>query len=118
VSLVLASLSIAAAVYTGAGQQMFPTPSFLAVTIVLLFVVTALSFFLLYKAKDPSAFLQSYLLSTTFKLLGYGGYNVIMIFSDRDGATANVLLFMLTYLAFTVLEIVFLYRKFSRPRGR
>jgi hypothetical protein len=118
VSLALATVGISAAVLKGAGQDTFPEPSFFTVTLLLLFVFTALSFVLLYKAKEPSAFLQSYLLTTTVKLLGYGGYILIIIFSDRGGATANVLFFMLTYLVFTVLEIVFLYRKFSRSRGR
>lgn len=93
-------------------------PSFFIVTLLFLTVVTGLSFVLLYKAREPSAFLQLFLLSTTFKLLAYGAYNLVMIFSDRAAATPNVLFFMGTYLVFTVLEIAFLYLKFSRSGKR
>lgn len=117
-SLALAAICIAASVFTGESQHLFPAPSFFVVTLLLVSGVTAASFVLLYKSKDPSAFLQSYLLSTTFKLLGYGAYVLIMIFSNRAGATANVLFFMLTYLVFTVVEIAFLYMRFSRSGRR
>jgi len=97
---------------------MFPAPSFFVLTLLILLAATALSFALLYRSRNPSAFLQSYLLSTTLKLLGYGAYNLIVVFTDRAAATANVLFFMLTYLVFTVMEIAFLYLKFSRSDRR
>lgn len=106
---------IAASTVIGHAKNAFPMPSFFVVTLLFLTAVTGLSFALLYKSSNPFAFLRWYLLSTTFRLLGYGAYNLIMIFKDRSGATANVLFFMLTYLVFTVLEIAFLYVRFSRP---
>ena len=110
----LAAGCIAVCVLSGHARTLFRIPSFFVITLFLLTAVTALSFTVLYKTRHPSAFLQSYLLTTTFKLLGYGAYNLIILFLDRPGATPNVVFFMFTYLVFTVLEVTFLYIKFSR----
>jgi hypothetical protein len=89
-------------------------PSFFLQTILFLLFATLVVFRYLYRTEKPDFFVQLYLLTMALKLLAYGAYNLIVILEDRRGATQNVGFFMILYLLFTVLEIVFLYRKISR----
>lgn len=59
-------------------------------------------------------FIQLYLLTMVVKLIAYGGFAVFVILEDRSHASLNIGFFLLSYLAFTVLELVFLYSKINR----
>jgi hypothetical protein len=90
-----------------------PLPSYFVQTLLFLVFSTGLLFAYLYRSASPGYFVQLYLLSMAIKLLAYGAYNLVIIRSDPSGAIPNVVFFMLAYFIFTVLEIVFLYRKIS-----
>ncbi len=89
-------------------------PSFFFQTILFLLFATLVVFRYLYRTEKPDFFVQLYLLTMALKLMAYGAYNLIVILEDRRGAAQNVGFFMILYLLFTVLEVVFLYRKISR----
>lgn len=87
-------------------------PTFLIETCVFLFLSTVLIFYYLIR-RGHGAFVQLYLLTMVIKLLAYGGYNIFMILEDRPNAGLNVGFFMITYILFTTIELVFLYRRIS-----
>lgn len=88
------------------------TPSFSIEILLLLFITTLVIYYKLIRVKEGS-FVQLYLLSMAVKIVAYASFNLIMVLKDKPGALGNVLFFMLIYALFTVLEITFLYRRFS-----
>ncbi len=90
------------------------TPSFFYQTLVFLVFGTALIYRYLYKLDKPDIFVQLYLLTMMVKFLAYGAYMLFVILEDRPSAAPNVAFFMIVYFVFTILEIVFLYRKIMR----
>ncbi|HEX5171166.1 MAG TPA: hypothetical protein VFW11_18445 [Cyclobacteriaceae bacterium] len=90
-------------------------PSFSKEILFLLFITTLIIFFKLIQIKE-NAFVQFYLLSMAIKILAYVSFNLAVILSDKKGASSNVLFFMIVYILFTILEIAFLYRRFSPSR--
>ena len=89
-------------------------PSFFYQTILFLLFATFVVFRYLYRIEKPEFFVRFYLLTMALKFVAYGAFNLIVILEDRKGAAQNVAFFLLTYLVFTILEVVFLYRKISR----
>ena len=88
-------------------------PSFFYQTILFLMFATFVVFRYLYKADKSGFFVQLYLLTMAVKFIAYGVFNVIVIREDPAGAASNVAFFIFSYLVFTALEVVFLYRKIS-----
>ncbi|MEP6735757.1 MAG: hypothetical protein ABJA70_09580 [Chryseolinea sp.] len=86
-------------------------PSFFYQTLILLVTTNLVIYRYLIKIKRPDFFVQLYLLTIAVKLLAYGGYITWIIIDDKAGAIPNVAVFLMLYVAFTVVEIVFLYRK-------
>lgn len=94
-------------------------PSYYVEILIFVFLTTLILFSYLYRAAPGPHFVQLYLLTMGLKLLGYGAFGLIIILSDREGAASNAALFIITYLAYTALEVAFLYRKIrghSTPR--
>lgn len=90
-------------------------PTFLMETTWVVALITAIIFMYLFRSNKGTWFVQLYLLSMVVKLLAYFAYNLIIILEDPQNAIANVAYFLSVYVAFTALEIVFLYRKISPP---
>jgi hypothetical protein len=62
-------------------------------------------------------FIQFYLLLTVVKLIAFLAYNVVILIKDNSQAFVNVTVFLICYLAFTALEIVFLYRHINSRKA-
>jgi hypothetical protein len=88
-------------------------PSFFYQTLILLVTTTLVIYRYLIRIRQPDFFVQLYLLTIAVKLLTYGGYVTWMIMDDKPGAISNVAVFLALYVAFTIVEIAFLYRKIS-----
>jgi hypothetical protein len=111
----LAALLLVAAAYIMIDQHFMEVlPSYFHQTLILLLFGTGLLYIYLYRFDRQDFFVHIYLLTMAVKLLAYGAYNFFVIMDDGDGAAANVVWFMLLYTIFTLLEIVFLYRKISK----
>ena len=93
-------------------------PSFFYPTLLFLLLGTAIIYRYLIKVEKPEFFVQLYLITMAMKLLTYGAYCWVMIAQDNAGAPANVGFFLAVYLAFTVLEIGFLFHKISAKNTR
>jgi hypothetical protein len=93
-------------------------PSFFYQTLIFLVFATTTIFAYLYNANRPDFFVQLYLLTMVVKFLAYGAYNLFMILEDKDGASLNVVFFMIIYIVFTALEIAFLYRRITNSGPR
>ena len=109
------ALLMMAVAYGSVGQPWLnELPSYFFQTLILLLFGTGLLYIYLYRFNRQDLFVHIYLLSMVVKLLAYGAYNFFMIIDDEAGAVSNVSSFMLLNLIFTLLEIVFLYKKISR----
>lgn len=84
-------------------------PSFALVTLLFLYFATAVIYGYLHRLRGSTSFIQFYLFLMVVKLVGYLGYNVVIVVKHKPGAMANVVFFLLVYFVFTVLEISFLY---------
>lgn len=72
--------------------------------------VTCLVYFFLTRPADPSAFTTNYLLTLVLKMVFFLAMMGILAFMDSDRASDNVIFGFLAYVAFTVLEVIALYR--------
>jgi hypothetical protein len=88
-------------------------PSFFWQTLIFLNFSTLLIFYYVIRSGSNS-FVQLYLLTMVLKLFAYCAYNIVIILQDRENAGINVGFFMITYLLFTTLELVFLYKRIGR----
>jgi len=88
-------------------------PSFFYQTLILVPLSTFFIYRYLVRLAKPSLFTQFYLLSMVVKLIAYLAYNLVMVLEDRTGAIVNVSFFLVLYVIFTILEVVFLYRKIT-----
>jgi hypothetical protein len=66
------------------------------------------------KSSQPEFFTQFYLLSIALKMLGSLALIFFIAWRDRNSAGGNVILFIITYLTITFLEVLFLLRKTTR----
>jgi uncharacterized membrane protein YdfJ with MMPL/SSD domain len=103
------------AVYIG-GQQHWlnTTPSFATEIILFLGISTIVIFYFLIKHTRSRSFTQAYLVSMVLKMLAYAAFILVIIFSDKAGAGANAVLFLVAYLLFTGLEVGFLFPAVNR----
>jgi hypothetical protein len=115
IALGVAALVLVVAAYIMINQHFIEVlPSYFYQTLILLLFGTGLLYIYLYRFDRQDFFVHIYLLTMVVKLLAYGAYNFFVIMDDESGAVANVGWFMLLYMIFTLLEIVFLYRKISK----
>ena len=115
ISVTLSIAGLLSAVYLG-GQQHWlnTTPSFASEIILFLGISTIVIFYFLIKHAQSPSFTQAYLVSMVLKMLTYAAFVLVIIFSDRAGAVANAVLFMIAYLLFTGLEVGFLFTAVNR----
>ncbi len=87
-------------------------PSFSIEIVSFLAFLTLALFYYLQKTQQssPQKFIQSYMLSITVKMLLGCVLILVIIFTDKDGAIANALLFILSYFSLTSIEIFFLLK--------
>lgn len=81
----------------------------------LLFIafVTLVIFGYLYNQRNPAGFTQLYLLSMVVKLAAFLAYNFFIVMKNKSAAMSNVAFFLICYIAFTALEISFLYKRIN-----
>ena len=91
-------------------------PSYLYQTIALLFIGTIGIYFFLVDVKKnrPDYFVPLYIATQFVKILAYGSYMLFVVWDQSAEAVNHVMIFMITYLLFTAVEIIFLYRKVTR----
>lgn len=99
------------------GYFIFETlPAFFYPSLILLFVSTVGLFRFLLKTRqnNPGVFVQLYLATIAIKLIAYAGYIFFMVKKQPEMRAENMVFFMVSYVIFTALETVFLYRFVSR----
>ena len=84
------------------------------VIVIVLGGVTCLVYYFLLRPADPSSFTTNYLLTLVLKMVFFLALMGIMAFISSDHLTDNVIFGFLTYVSFTVLEVLALYRLKSR----
>ncbi len=87
-------------------------PSYISEILLVLAISTFVIFYLLkgIKSKHPEKFVTNYLLSIVLKILLGGIFVFVILKLDPPAANSNALFFMVSYLFYTVLEIVALVR--------
>jgi FtsH-binding integral membrane protein len=111
-TLLLLGAAIAAAIEFGVGERWFNRPSFAWQILAILFLFTGYIFFRLGKTHVRN-FTQAYLLTIVLKLLLGGILISVIIVLDKKRAVENALVFIITYFAFTALEVFFLFKKIN-----
>ena len=115
ISVTASIAGLLAAVYIGEQQHWLnTTPSFAPEIILFLGISTIVIFYFLLKHAQSTSFTQAYLVSMVLKMLTYVVFILVIIFSDKAGAAANALLFLVAYLLFTSLEVGFLFTAVNR----
>ena len=113
--LFLLTALVATGVYVGHRQGFFPLPSYGWEIIFYMAFSTAAMVNILLKKSGPILFTQLYLLTIVIKMLIGSVVILFIIFINREGAFENAVLFIITYTLFTMLEVIFLYRKVNNP---
>ena len=86
-------------------------PSFFYPTLIFLAFATSIIYLYLYRVKKAAAFVQLFLLLTVIKLIAALGFSLLIVLKDRPQAKMNILFFIIIYMAYTGLEVAFLYRQ-------
>ncbi|HCW05931.1 MAG TPA: hypothetical protein DGG95_01050 [Cytophagales bacterium] len=94
------------------GFYQFRTPSFLNLILISLGSTTWLVYLFMANSKTEN-FIRNYLLTIVIKLLAGGIFIFALIYIDPSSADENSILFLLTYVLLTFLEVGFLFKKFS-----
>ena len=89
-------------------------PDATEVIVVILGGMTCLVFYFLTRPADQSSFITNYLLTLVLKMVFFLALIGIMAVISSDHLTDNVIFGFLTYVSFTVLEVLALYRLKSR----
>jgi hypothetical protein len=113
VALLFLTLLMCGAVEVGYQQAWFNRPSFAWEIIVILALFTGFIFFKLNKTQSQN-FAQIYLLTIVLKILFGGILIAFILFMDAQMAVENALVFIISYLLFTSLEVFFLFRKINK----
>lgn len=87
------------------------------VIVIVLGGMTCLIYFFLLRPADQSSFTTNYLLTLVLKMVFFLALMGIIAFISSDHLTDNVIFGFLTYVSFTVLEVLALYRLKS-PTGK
>jgi len=90
----------------------FASPSYLYLIVGVLAIATFIIYFFMEKTGSEN-FIKNYLLTIVLKLLAGGIFISVIIYTDLESAESNAISFMAAYLLFTVLEVVFLFKKFD-----
>jgi hypothetical protein len=91
-------------------------PSFTIGIIFFLGFSTSIIYWYLSNLKDPSGFVQFYLLSISVKMLSGFALIILVFFEDKPGIALNAGLFLVGYSLFTAVEIILL-RKLIRKKN-
>lgn len=76
--------------------------------------ITCLLYYFLTRPADPRAFATNYLLTLVLKMVTFLALIGILAFISPESLTDNAVFGLLAYVAFTVLEVLALYRYKSR----
>lgn len=113
IALIILTAVIMTSGLVATAYQYWTQPSFFFPTLILLASATGILYVYLDKAAS-GLFVQLYLLTIAVKILAFGAYIIVVVLDDKACALENVVFFMISYFAFTALEIGFLYRKKTR----
>lgn len=111
--------SLTAAVLLGVKQSWFERPGYLEVIVFFVAIATLVIYgFTSRKVTEaPEDFIRIYMTATVIRILLFGAGVALMVYFDPDGATANALLFLVTYLLFTILEVAVLWREVNAKKS-
>jgi hypothetical protein len=115
-SVILLSVLIIGAKELAVSQGWTTSPSLFYVTLSFVAFSTILIYGYLVKVQFDN-FTQFYLLLTVVKLIAFLAYNVVVVIKAKSQAFPNVIFFLIAYLAFTALEIIFLYRHINSRKA-
>jgi hypothetical protein len=91
-------------------------PSFFYPTLLFIILVTVVVVSYLNRVDDPGQYIQLFLLLTVVKLVACLSYCTVIVLKKRSDMKIDVIFFLLLYVAFTAVEVIFLYQKTSRKR--
>jgi hypothetical protein len=106
--LLLAAILIGALTLAGSNSAWWDLPTYWIEILIANLFLTLIVYGYLVKVQkhQPQIFTQFYLLSIVVKMLGGLGLITFIVWDQPDAATGNVALFIISYLIFTLLEVI------------
>ena len=116
VSVSIATLLLALITWTGSQQGWWAIPtSWIEILVFILFLSLVIYYKLdNLKARQPEVFTQFYLLSIALKMVGSLALIFFIVWDDPTSAVGNVVIFIISYLTLTFLEVFFLLRRSAK----
>lgn len=101
-----------ALVFLGSRQAWWPLPAFWMEILSFIFFITLVIGYNLMRLrkKQPDVFVQFYLLSIALKMVAGLAFIFFLVIDSPHEALGSAALFIISYILFTVLEVLFLVR--------
>lgn len=114
--LIIAAALIAIAVVAGDRLNWWALPTYWKEILIVNFFITIIIFAYLQKVQNqqPQIFTQFYLLSIVLKMIGGLSLITFVVWDAPAAAIGNVVTFIVSYLVFTVLEVISLLKQNPR----
>ncbi|MBL7861144.1 MAG: hypothetical protein JNJ65_08275 [Cyclobacteriaceae bacterium] len=106
-------VAVATFVFLGSRQAWWPLPAFwMEILLFILFITLVIGYNLLrLRKKQPDVFVQFYLLSIALKMGAGLAFIFFLVIDSPNEAFGSAALFIISYILFTVLEVLFLVRR-------
>lgn len=116
ISILITTLLLALITWVGSHQGWWALPnSWIEILFFILFITLVIYYNLnKLKFRQPEAFTQFYLLSIVLKMVGSLALIFFIVWDNPAEAIGNVILFIVSYLTLTFLEVFFLLRRSER----
>lgn len=110
-----AAIVLGAITFAGGNSGWWMLPTYwLEILIANLFLTLVIYVYLeKIRKEQPQIFAQFYLLSIVVKMMGGLGLITFVVWDEPEAAIGNVVLFIVSYLAFTLLEVISLLARSS-----
>lgn len=112
-SLLALFLAVGALAVLGSRQAWWPLPAFWMEILLFIFFITLVLGYNLMRLRDkqPHVFVQFYLLSIALKMVAGLAFIFFLVIDSPNEAIGSTALFVISYILFTVLEVLFLVRR-------
>lgn len=110
---------LVAAVWLGVTRNWFERPGYFEAIIFFVGLATLITYGFTSRRviEAPEDFIRIYMTATVVRILLFGAGVGLMVYLDTDGATANAIFFLVTYLLFTMLEVVILWQEVNSKKS-
>ena len=104
-------LALLLVVWLGGRAGWFPQPTYFIEIAIITMATSGYLYRILTKMTDPQVFVNVYLLTIAMKLLFFSVLLFVLRFLEPEAITPNALFLLISYIVFTALEVVVLFKR-------